>query len=269
MIVFDAILWLEILKGKNKNAEIYFLNVGQGDSELIVLPGNIKILIDGGPDNKVLSELSNELSSLDRYIDLVILSHPEQDHFGGLVGVLKNYKVGAFIYNGINRQNLSFQQLEKTVHENKISMIALGQGDNITYLNDKLEFLWPAKDYLNDKQLNDTVLVTRFSTVDGKALFVGDIGENIESELVKKYDLKADVLKVGHHGSKYSSAESFLKNVSPEISVIEVGKNSYGHPAPAVLERLASVGSQIFRTDKNGDVEIVFGPQKLNILTQK
>ena len=110
---------------------------------------------------------------------------------------------------------------------------------------------------------------SRFSSPDGKALFTADNDKKVENYLAGKYNLSADILKVGHHGSKTSSVAEFLKAVSPKISVIEVGKNSYGHPTKDALARLADIGSRIFRTDKNGIIKLVLNNNKVNVFAQK
>ena len=266
LIVFDIFIWRSIIfAGPNKNLEAYFLNVGQGDSELVILPGNMKILIDGGPNNKVIENLSQIFSPTDRYIDLVILSHPQTDHFNGLIDVFKNYRVGAFIYNGQSGTANSWQELVKAVKNSKTPAIVLAQGDKIHYQNNHLNFIYPDRAALKSKDLNDAALVSKLQSSGLTFLFTADIESKIEKILAQKYDLEADILKVSHHGSKYSSSEEFLKEVEPKISIIEVGKNSYGHPTKEVLNRLVSVESKIFRTDKDGIIKIVFENGKILI----
>ena len=270
LFVLDCFVWSEIVfNGKNKNPEIYFLNVGQGDSEMIVLPNNVKVLIDGGPDKKILENISDVLSHFDRHIDLIVMSHPQLDHFGGLIDVLKRYSVGVFIWSGIENNTASFKELQKVIEENKISQIVLREGDKIKYQGDYLEIIYPPKNLSGVKNLNDAALVLKFTSKSVTALFTADIGKKIEDYLVKRYDLKSDVLKVGHHGSKYSSAKEFLAEVSPKISIIEVGKNSYGHPTKEVLARLADIGSKIFRTDKDGIVKLTFDNGQIKIFSQR
>lgn len=274
LAVFDLFVWsLIIFNNQNKNLEVYFFDIGQGDSEMVILPGNIKVLIDGGQDKKILSELAEILSPTDRYIDLVILSHPQMDHFAGLIDVLKRYKVGAFIYNGRAGEAKAFKDLENAVKENlkenNALKIILAQGDKIKYQDNVFDVLSPPKEFLASKELNDTTLVLKLSAGNFKALFTGDIGENIEKYLVENFDIRTDVLKVGHHGSKFSSGAEFLNNAKPEISVIEVGKNSYGHPTAQTLTRLANIGSQIFRTDMDGAVKLVVDGNSINIFKKK
>ncbi|MEK7548904.1 MAG: MBL fold metallo-hydrolase [Patescibacteria group bacterium] len=272
LAIFDFFVWSEIVFGDvriDKNSEVYFLNIGQGDSELINLAGGVQILIDGGPNKKVLDELASILPITDRYIDLIVLSHPQYDHFAGLIDVLKRYQVGAFIHNGRRGEIKAFSDLEKVLEENKIKTIVLAQGDKIKYKDNWLDIISPNSDFLQSKELNDTSLVISLWSAGAKFLFTGDIGFKVEDYLVKNFDIKSDVLKVGHHGSKYSSDEEFLIKVNPKISVIEVGKNSYGHPTGQALNRLASVGSRIFRTDNDGTIKLVIGENKIDILKRK
>ena len=291
LIIFDFFVWSQIVSGvseQNNDLEIYFLDVGQGDSELINLPNDVQILMDGGPDNKILGELSSILPPTDRYIDLVVLSHPQYDHFAGLIEVLKRYEIGAFIYNGREGTAKAFEDLKRTIEKNKIPTIILTQGDKIKYQNNLLDILSPTANLLKSKELNDTSLVIslaielvnknfsklhhiddRQRNVITKILFTGDIGFKVENYLTENFDINSDILKVGHHGSKYSSGKKFLEAVNPKIVVIEVGKNTYGHPTSQTLNGLASIGSQIFRTDQNGTIKLVINGEKINIFKKK
>jgi len=291
LIIFDFFVWSQIVSGvneQNNDLEVYFLDVGQGDSELINLPNDVQVLMDGGPDNKILEELSSILPPTDRYIDLVVLSHPQYDHFAGLIEVLKRYEIGAFLYNGREGTAKAFEDLKRTIEKNKIPTIILTQGDKIKYQNNLLDILSPTADLLKSKELNDTSLVIslaielvnqnfsklhyvddRQRNVITKILFTGDIGFKVENYLTENFNIDSDVLKVGHHGSKYSSGKKFLKAVNPKIAIIEVGKNTYGHPTSQTLNGLASIGSQIFRTDQSGTIKLVINGEKINIFKKK
>lgn len=264
LIAASFLIWKSIFFGRDfKNLELYFLDVGQGDSQLVVLPGNVKLLIDGGPDSKVLSSLSNILVPTDRYIDLVILTHPQLDHFGGLIDVVKNYQIGAFVSNGRKSPTGAYKNLRESLMQNNIPYVTLSEGDRIKYKDYIFEILAPSQSNLLSRELNDTALVMLLKSPDLTALYTGDAGFNVENELMKKHDLNADILKVGHHGSKYASGNEFLNKVSPKISAIGVGKNSYGHPTKEVLSRLANVGSLVFRTDQDGTIKV--GAESENI----
>ncbi len=267
LVVFDVFIWGQILFfGPTQNTEIYALDVGQGDSELVILPGGVKVLIDGGPGNKILGELSSIFRPTDRYIDLVLMSHPQTDHFTGLIDVLKRYKVGAFISSGKRGVVKSFSDLEKAIRENKVPAVFLAEGDRIKYSDSSFGILSPSKNLLESNEPNDWALVMKLVSQGATALFTADIDSKIEKSLLKKYDLDVDILKVAHHGSKFSSSEEFLKVITPKVALIEVGeKNTYGHPTLQTLQRLLAAGAQIFRTDENGMIKLIINNSKINI----
>jgi competence protein ComEC len=277
-VATDILVWgIILLPAKAKNLEMYFLDVGHGDGSLVILPrsagsgqaGGVKMLIDGGPINgKLEKNLEKILPANDRYIDLVAISHPQLDHFGGLIEVLKNYKVGAVITSGQTSQNSAWQELEKIIKEKRIRRIILIAGDKIKYQNSRFDILSPhPADLAND--VNDMSLVAILNSGGIKAFFGGDISAEKEKQLANLYDIDVDILKISHHGSKFSSDPDFLKKASPLISVIEVGKNSYGHPTSQVLEKLKQISSQIFRTDLNGLIKITAENGKLKIYSRK
>ena len=273
LIAFDAFLWWQIVFGApfKDRSDIYFLNVGQGDSELLALSGNIKVLIDGGPNKNVIYELEKVLKPTDRYIDLVILTHSEADHLTGLIDVFKRHRVGVFIFNGRLATSAAFEELTKIISQRKIPIVILSEGNKIAHLKDKIIVIAPDKNNLKASKLNDTSLVLKLESQGLSVLFTGDIGNKIEKSLLGKYasDLNVDILKVAHHGSKYSSSPEFLKIAAPKLAIIEVGKNSYGHPTSEVLSRLANIGSQVFRTDLNGTLKLILKEGKIYAFAQK
>jgi competence protein ComEC len=247
---------------------VYFLDVGQGDSEFLILPDGVNILIDGGPPNgKALEEISNILPFTDRYIDLVIMTHPELDHFGGLIDVLERYKTGAFLYNGRKGTSLALSELEEKVNNNVDQRVILEKGDKIRYKNYVIEIISPEKDeYL--KNLNDGSLVFKLNTGNSTFLFTGDIGSVVEKDLIGNLG-NIDVLKVAHHGSKYSSSNNFLNITKPKVSIIEVGENSHGHPAEEILDKLKSINSQVYRTDQDGTIKVVTQDNSIKVFVAK
>jgi len=233
LLVLDGVIWYLILfpKGADGNLELYFLDVGQGDSQLVNLPAGVQVLIDGGPPNsRVLSELSEILPASDSYIDLVVMTHPQLDHFGGLIDVLKKYKVGAFIGTGRKGEIDAYRELIHVLKNREIPYIVLEEGDRIKNGDNLFSVLSPNNQNLLSKELNDTSLVLMLERGGLKALYTGDIGFSVENYLTGKYDLRAQILKVPHHGSKFSSGAEFVGEVKPQVAVIGVGKNSYGHP---------------------------------------
>lgn len=257
LIGFNLFTWGAIVsRAHSAGLNMYFLDVGQGDSSLAILPGGVKVLIDGGPDKAVLDSLEKVLPPGDRYIDLVILTHPQLDHFGGLIDVLKRYQVGMFLHNGREGSADAWPYLKQVLEEKNISMFLLAEGDRIVHAGSRLNILSPNREFLKSKELNDTCIVAELISGGMKALFSADIGFNVEEYLIKKYDIDADVLKVGHHGSRFSSGKNFLSEVTPLLASVSSGKNRYGHPTPAALNRLSSAGSEVYRTDQEGTIHL-------------
>ncbi len=259
LISLDLIVWYHILFSKSINDfELYFLKVGQGDSSLAILPdqsgGFVKVLIDGGPINGGLDANLDKILKTDRYIDLIFISHPQTDHYGGLIDVVKKYDVGAVLYNGEESSSNNWEELNKLINDKKIGKIALSVGDMVNYAVSDIRVL---NSFNFSVDTNNSALVLMLDSNGVKTLYTGDIDADTETMIADKEDLIADILKVSHHGSKYSSDINFLKEVNPKISIIEVGKNSYGHPAKSVLERLTLVGSKVFNTYEHGMIKII------------
>ena len=258
-----AWVWFGIFSAQTTESMLYVLDIKQGDSQLIVLTGEnrgppVKILIDGGKDRMVLNALDAALGNLNnKYLDIVIMTHTDLDHMGGLVEVARRYGVGLFISNGRDASSDAYAALKEVFVERNIPSIVLLEGDAVRYGDSILSILSPNQALLQNKEVNEASLVAILRSKDVNALFTGDIGFPAENALLKKYrDLSADILKVGHHGSKYSSSENFIAAVRPLVSVIGVGKNNYGHPAPHVLETLELAGSRVYRTDRDGTIRI-------------
>jgi len=278
LCIADATLWYLVLQSQKveTGAELYFLDIGQGDSQLVILPagggqaGSIKVLIDGGPTDAVLANLSEIFSPIDRRIDVVVTTHPQLDHFAGLVDVLNTYDVGVVVGNGRKGEIEPYREFHAALINHKVPYVQLEEGDGIRIGDARFDILAPNKQEVLSGELNDTCIVALLTTPQFKALYTGDIGANIEERLVKDYNLDVDVLKVGHHGSRFSSSEAFLKELSPDIAVIEVGsKNTYGHPTKQALERLGEFTQRILRTDKDGLIKIEYASGGLAVYSVK
>lgn len=249
---------------------VYFLPVGQGDSELIQ-SGKNTVLIDTGPGARVVSELDKLIPVYSRKIDVVLITHPNIDHFGGMQELLKRYKIKVVLMNGVETESGSYKNMVNTIKQNKIPIVFARRGQTIEFSGAKLSVIWPSLDLkvhssLPDKKLNDTSIVSLLEFKDFQGLFAGDISANAEKVLANILP-DVDLLKVAHHGSKYSSSEKFLAALQPEYAVIEVGKNSYGHPTVEALGRLANIGAQVFRTDVEGVIKAVWQNGGVEILT--
>ena len=240
--------------------KVKFLDVGQGDAEFIETPDKKQVLIDGGPDLSVLEKLGRAMPFYDRYIDLIILTHPEADHLNGLIEIVKRYNIGAIIMTGVFRNTGQYKEFLNIIKNKKISVYLAKSGGEIDFGNNiKMDILYPF-DNLKGKVISDsnnTSIVAKLIYGNFETLFTGDIEKGVENKLIKSgLNLKSDILKIAHHGSKTSSGEEFLKAVNALMAVIEVGKdNRYSHPHQEVLERLKNL--QIFQTSRDGDIKII------------
>lgn len=245
---------------KNQRASsIHFLNVGQGDAELVSLSSHVDILIDGGPENgMIVSALRNAIGAHDMTIDMIIASHIEADHIGGLIDVVKLYNIGAFVFSGREANTEIWNTLKNELHKKHIPILFVQKDDYIRIGKTEIKVYSPDIASVTGKISNDSALVLVLRENGISSAFMGDVSEKIETELMDELFPQIDILKIAHHGSKFSSSEQFLRAVKPKIAVIEVGKNSYGHPAPEILRRLASNATRIFRTDVSGNITLKF-----------
>ncbi|HAJ44627.1 hypothetical protein A3K33_01780 [Candidatus Azambacteria bacterium RIFOXYC1_FULL_41_20] len=262
LTVVLAVVWfLAFNQSATNNLEVNFFDVGQGDSMLIKTPLGQAVLIDGGPDDKILGKLGERLSPIDKKIDIVLLTHPHADHVTGLIEVLKRYAVDLVILNGAYLATDNYNQFLNAVRDNGAEVLIAEAGEAI-HFDKNLEFDIIAAEgggTTNGSDANETSIVGKLIYKDFSIMFMGDAPAKIENEIMVYGDgLKSDIIKVGHHGSKYSSFPIFLKMVAPKAGIIEVAaKNLYGHPSPAALNRFAMAGINIFQTGKNGDIRVL------------
>lgn len=241
--------------------KIYFFDVGQGDSIFIEAPNGNQVLIDGGPDNKVVQELAKVMPFYDREIDMVIVSHPHADHIAGLIEVLKRYDVRNILEAKEFYKSPVFPVWHDAESDENANLIEAKAGQEIDFGNEaKLTVLYPNKSYdgiyLNKPHQANVVAMLTYKNF--RLLLTGDMEKSVEDTLISGgLNLNADILKIGHHGSKTSTTSGFLSAVSPEVAFIQVGKNRYGHPAPEILKRLSSFGIKNYRTDLDGHMEVL------------
>lgn len=264
-----GLVWYAVFSESRSGLTVYTLDIGQGDAIFIEAPNGNQILIDGGPNKKVLSELAKIMPFYDKTIDAIILTHPHEDHLNGLNEVLKNYKVGAVLESGNGGETSAYDVFQNLIKENGARRFYVKRGTklNITQ-NLKLDILLPIFN-LQSGGIHDQMVVGKL--IYGKTSFMltGDMEKNLENYLTtfEKENLKSDVLKAGHHGSKTSTSENFLGWVSPKYAMISSGeKNKYGHPHKEVLDRLEKFGAQIFRTDLNGGIKIKSDGENINFV---
>ena len=234
---------------------VAFLDIGQGDAIFIDAPSGNQMLIDGGPGKSVLRELSKVMPFYDRSIDVVIATHADQDHVGGLPNVLKNYKVNIFMEPGLSGPSSSYEELEKMVGNNKSNIKKiLARRGMVVDLGDGaiLQILFPVIDPPGTNT-NMSSIVAKLVYGENEFMLTGDSPIAIEDYLVSLGGLQSDVLKAGHHGSKTSSSDEFVRAVAPQHTVISAGKNNrYTHPHQEVLDILNNFGIKILRTDELG-----------------
>ncbi len=259
---------------KDKNLKIIFLDVGQGDSSLVVTPSGKALLIDAGgflipgqgpPHFDMGAEVV--VPFLKRYglkkIDRVLLSHPHPDHYGGMAAVLGSFPVDEFWWNGQTFPDDTFNKLRQTLNEKKIFQRVLHQGEAWDWEGTHLEVLYP-HEIDPHRNINDNSLVVRLSFGEASLLLTGDIekkGEAALDLLAHERSLKTTVVKIPHHASKTSSSVAFIDDVAPQIAVASLGEdNSFGFPHPGILEKYERRNVKVFRTDRDGCVILTVPP---------
>lgn len=242
---------------------IAFLDVGQGDAIYLAAPGGNQVLIDAGGGKQILPALAAVMPFYDRSLDLVIATHPDADHLGGLPSVLETYEVSGVMDIGLSADTATYrafleavdQEIREGKNVNSQNLVARAGAKINLGAGASLDLLWPVQIYPN-QETNAASVVALLTYGETKALFTGDAPVAVERTLLARYpNLQADILKVGHHGSKTSTDQAFLAQVEPTYAIISGGANNrYGHPAPAVIEKLAAAGAQILRTDQTGTI---------------
>ena len=263
--------------------ELSVLDVGQGDSLFVVSPHGKTLLIDGGgafsgfggqrsngvdPGEEAVSAYL--WSRGFQKIDVVALTHAHQDHLGGLGAVLENFRVGR-LWIGREVHSRALAHVEELARNRKIPVEHETTANTFSWDELRGEFLWPEPSSVppSDGAKNDDSLVLRLRFTDRAMMLPGDAERTAEREIVAKArpeELQAEVLKIGHHGSKNSTTAEFLAAVKPRLAIISVGEeNPYGHPNAELLERLANAGVRVLRTDRDGAVHVLMGTKTLEV----
>ena len=257
-----------------KELKINFIDVGQGDSCLITTPQNKKVIVDsGGSESYDVGKnvlLPYLLDKRITKIDYIMISHFDTDHCKGFEYVLENIKVKNVIISKQSETSENFKQIMKIIRKKRINLIIVQKETKIKIDNfTTVDILSPQSENIADN-MNDNSIVAKFEAYNFSILFTGDASEKIEKELIKeKINLKSDILKVSHHGSKTGTSEEFLKSVKPKIALIGVGENNkFGHPTKDVIKRLTENKIKIYRTDTDGEIRIKIKKSK-NIKIKK
>jgi competence protein ComEC len=268
--------WLAVLQLPDGRLHIAFLDVGQGDAILVTAPQGQQILIDGGPSPTALtSALGKQMPFWDRTIDLLLMTHPDGDHTTGLAAVLSRYTVGQWLDSGYVDNDPTYLECQRLLQATMVPRHAVRAGDQVELGEGLvLEVLHPPSELMTGtpSDSNNNSLVLRLGWKEASVLLTGDLGAEGEQLLLRSgQPLKANVLKVGHHGSAGASTPQFLSAVAPDLAVISVGAdNDFGHPDQAVLERLAHHSNlTIFRTDEQGTIEFSTDGHRFWVRTER
>ena len=273
--VLAGFLWFYVVTGPDGRLHIHFLDVGQGDSTFIVTPNGTQVLVDGGPaPREAVRAVGNRTPFWDRDLDMVVLTHPDEDHFRGLVNVLDRYGVDVVLESGRVSQNPLYLEWERVLEGKDIRSQLAAQGQTIVL--DKaarMEVLNPPlnQTVAEGSELNNAGAVLRLVYGNLSFLLTADIEAETEEHLLREgLPLRSSVLKVPHHGSETSTTPGFLSAVSPVAVIISAGAdNQYGHPHPDVTTRLeSSVGIEwVYLTAERGDIEFITDGKRLWVKT--
>jgi len=273
LFLVASLIWLAVIATPDRKLQVSFIDVGQGDAIIIQTPSRQQVLIDGGAQSEnVCLALGNKLPFWDKSLDLVVLTHPEDDHLVGLIEVLRCYTVEQVLEPGIVRDTPAYQEWLRLIDDKDIErtfararqLIDLGDGISI-------EVLHPQENLMEytESDTNNSSIVLRLIWKDISFLLTGDICEKAEREILYRgYKLDSTVLKVAHHGSDTSTSSHFLAAVDPKVAVISVGEgNTFGHPGDETLARLDEI--KVYRTDEGGNITFTSDGERLWVETER
>lgn len=247
--------------------KVHFVDVGQADCILVELPNNQKMLVDAGNNEDKDTIISYLNSKSIKKIDYLIGTHPHEDHIGSLDSVISNYEIGSIYMPKISSNTKTFEDVLLAIKAKGLKVVAPETGTYILNDNQGLSIQVLAPNSSTYEDLNNFSIVLKLKYKDTSFLFTGDAESLSESEILKKsYDIKADVLKIGHHGSKSSTSAEFLKKVAPKYAVISAGAgNTYGHPNQETLAKLNEGKVQVYRTDIDGTIIFTTDGSKITV----
>jgi competence protein ComEC len=255
IIIISTIIFIygyqEYQRIANPIDQISFLNIGQGDSSLILSKRGDRIVVDCGPNSQVIDQLESKLGFWANRIDMIIITHGDTDHFGGCRDIIDRFKVGKVMINGVfDEKNKGYQELLQYIKQKDIPILPSIKSTSIT-LSDSIELtvlnpqenLW-GQDISND---NPESIVMLLRSQKYSVLLTGDADDNTESKIMVQYPhLDVDILKAGHHGSKTSTSEKFLDAITPQQVIISAGANNrYNHPSPDIIKKLENRSIEI------------------------
>ena len=273
------VIWFAALSSKPETLTAVFLDVGQGDCIFMRTPSGRTILVDGGgrsddPKTDIIGPKVVEpflRREAVNKIDLLVLTHPHEDHVQGLVSVVRDFRVGMVLDAGIPHGSQGYQEFLRTIEKRHIPYHRAVRGQEIDFGDGVCaRVLNPGPNRLvgTEDDTNNNSVVLRITYGKCAILLTGDIGEEAEVDILRSGErLTSDLLKVCHHGSLTGTSDEWLEAVKPAIAVISVGKNSFGHPSEEVEERLADRGIKVYRTDRDGAITVTISADGLSVKT--
>jgi competence protein ComEC len=247
----------------NRSTTVVFCDVGQGDGAYIRINNRLDILIDAGPEHAILQCLGRHMPFYDRTIEVGFVSHPQLDHYGGFIDVMKQYKLRALAFNTPKQNTKPIEEFLALTREKHVSIVPFLQGQKILLQGALFESKWPSQQAIDvsPKSIdpNDLSQIIRFSQRSMSILFTGDITPGSDTSLLQQPNFNVKILKVPHHGSINGLTMALTPLANPRAAVISVGaKNRYGHPSRTVVDYLQKKGIKVLRTDEKGDVVFRF-----------
>ncbi|MFA5840858.1 MAG: ComEC/Rec2 family competence protein [Candidatus Paceibacterota bacterium] len=260
LLVANIFLFCIDFKNSHRLLTFAMLDIGQGDGLFIESPTGAQIMFDAGPPRKVLGSLSRVMSPFDKSIDAVVITNPDADHIGGIMDILKNYKVGRVFESGTLTDSKTYQSLRDEMKRQNIPDILVKRGMKLDMGGGVIiDILFPDRD-VSSWATNDGSVVARLSYGKTSIMLTGDAPIKTEQIILSENSptqLQSNILKVGHHGSRTATSREFVKAVSPSYALISDGKdNKYGHPHKETLDTLSQFGLKVLRTDLLGTIVI-------------
>jgi beta-lactamase superfamily II metal-dependent hydrolase len=268
-----ALAGLVVIDGTDRATRLTILDVGQGDAALLETSGGGRLLVDGGPDpDRLLVELDARIPPWDRRIDIVVLTHPHEDHAAGLARVLDRYRVGRVLEPGMRGPGPGWLAWDERLRAAGLPRATVATGGRFRIDEVALTVLWPDAGTVPElppdsgRALNDVSIVLLGEAHGHRFLLTGDIEDDVDPRLLERGLPRVDILKVAHHGSATATTGPFVAALRPRVAVVSSGaRNRYGHPAPGTLARLEEAGARVFRTDRHGSVELDLAPGSIGV----
>jgi len=258
LIVVCAFVWYAVWNNSPKDyVTVAFLNVGQGDAIYIKSPTGNELLVDGGPNQKILSELRKVMPFYDRKIDMLMVTNPDADHYAGFIDVLKRFQISTVIESGVNKETVTYNSFQKYVDEEHAEKIVAKRGLVVELGGGAvLRIIYPDKDVTTEDP-NTGSIIAELSYGESEVLLTGDAPNAVleYAARLEGVEIESDILKVGHHGSRTSDSETFARAVNPTDAVISAGKNNrYGHPHKETTDVFSKLHIPVLGTYEKGTI---------------